>query len=285
MPLAGTSHRRRTASALAGVLALATALALAGCGGSERELKITVAGGIGKNPVTVKAPKSTTGGLKRITLKDNGNAPLDGQLVRVDGNHSAQEVLHVVQGQGTPIPGWIHGAGGVGQVRPHKSATVVQNLAPGRYYIFSGEDVKPGIAPLTVKGGKPGKLPKTQATITTREYTFDVSGLKAGKEKVLFRNAGRELHHVIAAPMLPGKTLAEVKKFVSQAASNRKPPSGRPPIDMNGGFQTTVLDPGIAQVIDVDLKPGRYALMCFINDRKGGPPHVMKGMLKEVDVK
>jgi hypothetical protein len=31
-------------------------------------------------------------------------------------------------------------------------------------------------------------------------------------------------------------------------------------------------------VIDLDVKkPGRYAVMCFIQDRRGGPAHVMKG--------
>jgi hypothetical protein len=72
-----------------------------------------------------------------------------------------------------------------------------------------------------------------------------------------------------------------VKKF---ATSER--PSGQPPIDEKNGFNTAVIDGGVEQVIDIDLKkPGKYALLCFIQNRKGGPRHVMMGMIKEVEVK
>jgi hypothetical protein len=32
------------------------------------------------------------------------------------------------------------------------------------------------------------------------------------------------------------------------------------------------------------LKPGKYALYCFISDRKGGPPHITKGTISEATV-
>ncbi len=31
--------------------------------------------------------------------------------------------------------------------------------------------------------------------------------------------------------------------------------------------------------------PGKYSLVCFIEDRKGGPPHVAKGMVGETTVR
>ena len=34
-----------------------------------------------------------------------------------------------------------------------------------------------------------------------------------------------------------------------------------------------------------DLKPGKYALLCFISDRQGGPPHIAKGMITEATVR
>ena len=33
-----------------------------------------------------------------------------------------------------------------------------------------------------------------------------------------------------------------------------------------------------------NLKKGSYALLCFIPDRQGGPPHVAKGMVSEAKV-
>jgi hypothetical protein len=46
-----------------------------------------------------------------------------------------------------------------------------------------------------------------------------------------------------------------------------------------------VLAGGTRENLPLDLKPGRYALLCFASDRAGGPPHVAKGMLDEVTVR
>ena len=124
------------------------------------------------------------------------------------------------------------------------------------------------------------ELPSTPATITAKEYGFETSGLKAGKNEITFQNAGKELHHVIALPFNKGGTLAEVRKFTTSRGS----PPGPPPVDFDNGVNTTVLDGGKAQVAELELKKGKYAFLCFISDRKGGPPHVVKGMLQEVTV-
>jgi hypothetical protein len=38
-------------------------------------------------------------------------------------------------------------------------------------------------------------------------------------------------------------------------------------------------------VLTLDLKPGRYALLCVVPDRRGGPPHALKGMISEAVVR
>ena len=58
-----------------------------------------------------------------------------------------------------------------------------------------------------------------------------------------------------------------------------------PPLDFEASVGTPVLDGKEAQTIDLKLKRGRYALVCFIPDRAGSPPHVALGMLNEVAVK
>ena len=45
-----------------------------------------------------------------------------------------------------------------------------------------------------------------------------------------------------------------------------------------------MIEGGEGQLVTLDLKPGRYALYCFITDREGGPPHALKGMVDEVEV-
>jgi hypothetical protein len=135
---------------------------------------------------------------------------------------------------------------------------------------------------MTVEGGgKEGELPQADAEIVASEYTFDVKDLKPGRQEVLSKNEGRELHHVVGAPINPGRTIDDVRRFAQEQGR----PSGPPPIDERSAFSTAVIDGEIEQVIDMNVKkPGKYALLCFIQDRRGGPPQVMKGMIKEVEV-
>ena len=91
------------------------------------------------------------------------------------------------------------------------------------------------------------------------------------------------MHHAILFPILPGKTLDDVR----QSFAAEGPPSGPPPVDFAGSAGTAALDADGAEVTDLVLRsPGRYALVCFISNRDGkGGPHLLDGMLKEVEVR
>jgi len=277
---------RRAARCL---LLAASLVGLPACGGggdgpTVAHLEVGGKGG----DVLLRGPSSIKGGLVELELQNTSDERRDAQIVRVEGKHSTEEFLKVIQSEGGPIPNWIQDGGGVPQVDPGQTGTSIQNLATGNYFVFSGPegDGQPARTELEVKdGGRPGPLPKASAEIVARDYAFDVNGLKAGKNKVLFKNAGTELHHAVGAPLRPGKTVDDVTKF-ARAMSRGARPSGPPPFDEKGGFSTAVIDGGVEQVIDLDVKrPGRYVIMCFITDRKGGPPHIMKGMIKEIEVK
>jgi len=255
-----------------------------GSGGEPEVVAIEVSGDAKK--VDVKAPGKIKGGLVQMNLKNSSKGPRDAQVIRVEGEQSADDVLKVIMSQGGPIPDWLQDGGGVGETAPGKTGSATQNLAEGKYVLVAApsEDGEPATAELQVEGGSSeGELPKTSAEIVAREYSFETKGLKSGKNEVLYKNEGQELHHVVGAPMLPGRTLDDVKKFVSEEGGGGRP-SGPPPIDFENGFTTAVTDGGIDQVTDLELKKGKYALVCFIQDRKGGPPHVMKGMLAEANV-
>jgi hypothetical protein len=166
---------------------------------------------------------------------------------------------------------------------------VTEVLEPGTYYVLDTESAggseqpnarKGGVAKFEVTGEATGELPATDATITAKDYAFEATGVKAGKNRLTFENAGDELHHLIAVPIRKGATFAEVKKLFS---SNEEP-KGPPPVDFENGLATAVIDSGQKQVAELEFKKGKYALVCFITDREGGPPHVAKGMIDELDV-
>lgn len=229
--------------------------------------------------------KALKGGVVTVNFRNGSKNPYDLQLVRVDGNRPVAAVLRVINSEGpTPIPTWMHGAGGVGATKPGRTATSTQVLPAGTYYAIAQADTEgdsePVTATLKVEGGEStGELPATDATVTASEYKFTSTGLKAGRNRIRFVNDGKELHHIIAFQLAPGKTVADLKQFVQ----NEK---GQPPIVEGTEAGTAVIDGKTEQVADLELaKPGNWALVCFISDRKGGPPHAAKGMITPVTVR
>jgi hypothetical protein len=129
-----------------------------------------------------------------------------------------------------------------------------------------------------VSGGGGGELPSAPATVTASDYKFETSGLKAGSNQILFDNVGAEPHFAAVVPIKPGKTIEDVRNFV-------RTEKGEDPLSEEGGFDTAIIDGGVKQVVEGEARSGAtYALMCFIPDRKGGPPHVAKGMISEAKV-
>jgi len=128
--------------------------------------------------------------------------------------------------------------------------------------------VRPGLQALDAKQGN------------KQTYGFRLEGLKPGTNEVHFQNTGRELHHALFVPLRKGATLAQAEKLFS----SDRPPSGPPPVDFSKIVGTKVIDAGIEQNITLELAAARYAVICFISDRKGGKPHVAKGMIEEITV-
>jgi hypothetical protein len=268
---------------------IALGLGTTACGGSSKatSLAVTVTEPAAGR-VEMVAPGSVKGGAVEVTLKNSGKAAHDAQLIRVEGNHSQSEVLDIVGSENSPIPTWLHAEGGVGTVGPGQSLSATMRLPAGSYYIVdtnSDENNNSfakagGVRTLTVTGGGSGDLPKAGTTITAREYGFAVpKNLKAGTSNVKFQNVGKELHLLVAVPIVPGKTIDDVRQALSSQDS-----SAPPPVDFEKATGSEVLDGGKSLVTRMTFERGSYAFICFLNDRAGGPPHFTLGMLQEVKV-
>jgi hypothetical protein len=246
-----------------------------------------------KGKVAIAGPETIEAGLTEITLKNAGKGPHDAQILRVEGDRTVDEVLSnsTDSKEGAPIPEWISGGGGLGTTAPGKSATVTQVLEPGTYYVIDTESGQGsekqnarlgGVAKFEVTGEQStAELPETDASITAKDFSFETSGVKAGANRLTFENTGEQLHHLIAMPLTKGATIEQAKKFFTSEGE----PDGPPPVDFENGVSTAVIDGGEAQVTELDFKQGKYALVCFITNRDGGPPHVAMGMINELDVK
>lgn len=252
-----------------------------GGGGSGSSQTITIeATGTAKAP-TFKVPAKAKPGAARIEIT-NGlkKGEVDGQLAFTTEQHTDKEVADELQNamEGKTVADWFGGGGGPGGAAPGETSRVEQELQEGTYYVLSGEG-RPKL-PLTkfvVSGAGGATLEAPAAKISAKEYGFSGEGVKSG-EPVLVENTGQEWHHFLASRLRPGATIADARKFL-------KTEKGRPPFtEDENGLETTVLDPGFSQLVDIKGKPGRYAFFCFIADKKGGPPHVAKGMVSEVTI-
>lgn len=113
-----------------------------------------------------------------------------------------------------------------------------------------------------------------EVTIRARDMAFTAPAeIPAGRVTIRFFNDGPELHHVQLLKFGEGKTLADFGKALQ---------SGNWP-----KWATEVGGPNLGapegSVGTLDLEPGNYALVCFI-DTPDHVPHIMKGMAQPLVV-
>jgi hypothetical protein len=288
--------RRQTAALLA---AAALCVVQAACGaedpsdsGSPPAAVTFEATDAGDGTVAISGPKAIEAGVTRIALKNSGSRPHAAQLIRVFGHRTADEVISntIDTPTAAPFPDWVVGGGGIGTVAPGASASVTELLEPGTYYLLDGEDApdrvpnarRGGVAKFEVTGRPAAsELPETKARVTARDYGFEAFGIKRGRNRFTFENDGVQLHHMIALPLADGATIGDAKEYFTTGRSL----DGRPPVDFADRVNTAAIDGGERQVIELDFDKGRYALVCFITNRAGGPTHAAQGMVDELDVR
>ncbi len=272
---------RAVASVLAAILAAAL---LAACGDEDEDaqtLTFTVTEQGKGSKIT--GPQSAETGVAEITLQnDNRKREADLQLLRVEGDHSPEEVVEGLEKamKGQPFPAWFFGGGGVGIMGPGESSTVTQVFEPGTYYAVDTEGSLPSpksLAAIEVSGDASDEEVEADATVSAFEYGFKADGLSSGKTEIAFENSGAEPHHLLISEITGGKTADDVEQSF-------KSEKGPPPLSEKNSQSTAVIEGGETQLVTLDLKPGRYAMYCFITDREGGPPHALKGMVDEVEV-
>jgi hypothetical protein len=287
-------HRiRRTLRVGAPVLALAVAgLAVVGCDDEDSKDPSTVAieatGAEGS--LSFEAPDEADAGAAEIELTNSTELEeIDAQLVFVpEGqDHSDEEVVAELGKafRGMPVADWFQGGGGPGPTAGGETQTVTQELQAGTYYVVGGEDLpKPPLTKFTVSGDDGAELPDADATVSAVEYSFAGEGLEAGEQSLLLENDGGTWHHFLADELKPDATIEQAKEFLMSEGEGGGPSPFASGDNAESAVSSTVLEGGTSQLVDVNLEPGRYAFYCFISDKTGGPPHVVKGMVSEVTV-
>jgi hypothetical protein len=236
-------------------------------------------------------PESVEAGLVRLELQIGTEDDAEAQLLRLADGHTIDEALAAIASEDGKIPDWLTAEGGVGTIAPGASGAVELVLEEGTYHVIDtsepeGDDVQShaesgATATLEVTSGDDdADLPDVDASIEMADFEFVTDGLQTGTNRFLLRNTGEELHHTLIVPINEGATFEEVKQYMTSEESD----SGPPPVDFESLQATTVLDAGREQIDQLELEAGRYALVCFLTNRAGGPPHVALGMVSELTI-
>ena len=160
-----------------------------------------------------------------------------------------------------------------------KSFTVL--LKPGTY-VLDNEATDQG-APdacqtLTVAGASVGAKPKAVGTMTSKEFAFKVTGVKAGRHVYALHNAGAQIHMYFIFAVDKGHSLDEIGQALGT--------DGPPPAWIGSGGYAGVVTGGQTMYTSLNFSTKKnYLLVCFMPDVKTGTPHVALGMIRLFSVK
>ncbi|MDE3119693.1 MAG: hypothetical protein KGL03_11845 [Nitrospirota bacterium] len=226
-------------------------------------------------------------GWRSVRLANQGRDIHQVLFLKLSPNKTAEDFRSAIAADWSQLPSWVQRAGGVNSVAPGGEAWAVILLEPGDYVVICGiPDVRglPHVLhgmmrPLRVtQSVKSVQPPDADVTITARDFSFSSDHpLRVGPQTVRMRNSGSQAHEIVFVQLAPGATAQDfLDAFVPGNPDNQ---AGR----HVGGL--TGLAPGQEGFFPVDLRPGRYGLICFLSDPVTRTPHFAYGMVLDMDVR
>ena len=234
---------------------------------------------------TLTAPDTLAAGAVTFRLENQGKEFHHLWIARLEKGKTMAD-LHAAMKQPGPPPAWLRDVGGPNAPMPGggtANATIV--LQEGTYVLgcwIPGPDgvphlMKGMVRELTVVPVRrfvPPPAPTLKMTL--HDYGFSLSGpLTPGRHVIEVRNLAEQSHEIELASLETGKSVQELLAWTHR-------PEGTPPGAAIGGVSPIAR--GAVAWFQVDLKPGRYALICFLPDAKDGKPHFEHGMVQEIEV-
>jgi uncharacterized cupredoxin-like copper-binding protein len=233
------------------------------------------------------APKTIKSGTTTFHLVNDGKELHHLTIIKLAKGKTMADFGAAMKTPGPP-PAWITEVGGPNPALPGGSADATLTLDAGDYVMVCvipspGETAphatKGMVSTFTVTSEKnEASAPATDATIRMSDYAFSISKpLSAGHHVLNVVNDAAQPHELVIAELPPGKTMTDIGHWIDKDLM-RGPPPGKPV----GGM--SVLAKGRSGSFSIDLKPGRYGLICLYPDRKDGKSHFAHGMVQEITV-
>ena len=251
---------------------------------------------------TFAIPAQVQSGYVQFDFANNGKTPRDVQLLKLKSGVTSAVLQRAVEAFALKgdeaAPQLLNAAdllGGFAEVAPSKSATVTVNLEPGTYAMATlgsnGDEKNPKALAAqgffrtftVVKSDHAGEAPRSDYRVQLADFALALPArqITAGKKVWEVVNDGRQPHFLFVARVAPGKTAADVMKFLMAGPQAQ----GEPPVEMIPGLGSAALTSGKSNFITMDLKPGTYFAACFVGDPQTHMPHAMIGMTQFFEVK
>ena len=234
-------------------------------------------------------PASIQAGPTRIVLKNTGKEDHQAQVARLSEGSTFEDLTSALQSGDIPgALGKLQLAGGPTGVTPGATVATSANLEPGQYvflcFVESADGVphlaKGMISRLEVTGtASTEALPAGDSELALQDFAFvGATSLTPGQHTVTVTNKGPQPHEATVVKLNEGVTVDQLR----QAFTSTETPSGPPPITGAGGVAG--IAPNSTVSMELDLRPGDYAYICFVPDAATGKPHAALGMIGELTV-
>lgn len=233
-------------------------------------------------------PDSIPAGLTTFKLTNSGKEMHQATLIKLDSGKTFQDMMTGMKNMkpGAPPPGWVIPAGGPNAIAPTGTTALTMVMEPGNYAIVCFIPDAKGVShvakgmskALTVTPNANANTtpPNADVTVTLEDYKFNFSTpLTAGKHTLKISTMPGQPHEFTFFQLMPGKKAEDIPKYV--AAGMQGPPPGVP----LGGV--AAMSAGRDAYYEVDLKPGDYAIVCFV-EGSDGKPHFAHGMIQQIKV-
>jgi hypothetical protein len=234
------------------------------------------------------APESVPAGRTRIEVMNHGAEPHQAALVRLEAGRTREQYLGALASSFEAASEFGKFVAGPNGAEPGGASKVTADLEPSRYLILclipspdgTPHVIKGMIRDLEVTGRAPKSesKPKRAPVVHMSEFHFDlpksfVKAVSTGAP-IDVVNDGKRDHEMVVSRLPDGVEIKDIVDWSNHPLFTPEP-FPQPQVDMAG---TTMLAPGARARLQLDLPPGRYALLCFLPDKASGTSHLYQGM-------
>ncbi len=206
-------------------------------------------------------PRVIKGGVVAMRFRNLGKELHEFGLARVDKGHTYAQALRSFE-QHKEVS-WLHDVAGPGVMTPGAKITITRQLPSGTYFFVDGVPNTNGVPferlggrrAFTVTGDSGAQLPKVDAVITAEKKRFVIPLLHAGVQTIELRNRAGAGRGFILSTLNPGKTKADVDRWVKSIDTTGKQPRTPAPMTLLGAMQT--IPSGTSVYLTVTLEAGR----------------------------